>query len=170
MRTTASKECVLPLRGQVVSEINMLYHPACRCPAARSSSKPWRLPLVCELNDPLPWKLGTRGRGKCVRREVLVLPCTTRVEVDQWKSSIATSHPMAILPRVARSNQVPPKKHRACVVSQTSFHAVREIDDGLLHAQTFWSDFSKNVKDLRRPCKLTKENLAVSFFPYSCLD
>ena len=168
MRTTASKECVLPLRGQVVSEIHRLYHPACRCCAA--SSKPWYLPLVWKRDDPLPWKLGTRERGKRIMREVLVLRCTTRMEVDQWKSSIATSHPMAIFPRVARSNHVPPAEHRACVVSQTSFAAMREIDDGLLHAQTFWLNFSKNVKDLRRPCKLTKENLAVSFFPYSYLE
>ena len=155
MRTTASKECQLPLRGQVYTEINYLYHPACRCSAA--SSKQWLSPLVCKRNDPLPWKRGTPETGKCVMREVLVLRCRSVVEVDQWKNSIAQRHPMASLPRVARSKQVPPQKHRACLVSQTSFNAMRDIDDGLLHAQTFWLKFSKNVEDLRRPCKLANQ-------------
>ena len=53
--------------------------------------------------------------------------------------------PVAALPRVTAANQAPMTSKRACVVSRTAYESLREIDEGLAHAQAFWEQFSAST-------------------------
>ena len=75
-----------------------------------------------------------------------MLPCESRVQVDQWKSDLSTGSPMSVLPRVQKSSHVHIGEHRACAVSRTVAAALVDIDEGLRYAQDFWMKFADNVK------------------------
>ena len=49
------------------------------------------------------------------------------------------------MPRIILSDHVPSSSRRACVVSRTAYEALREIDEGLVHARRFWETFSANT-------------------------
>ena len=53
--------------------------------------------------------------------------------------------PLATLPRVSALARVPRTSKRTCIVSRTAYEALREIDEGLAHAQAFWEHFSANT-------------------------
>ena len=50
--------------------------------------------------------------------------------------------PLDELPRTTLSDHVPSNSQRACVVSRTAYEALREIDEGLVHAQRSFETFS----------------------------
>ena len=57
------------------------------------------------------------------------------------------STPLNKLPRTATSTRIPSRAHRACLLSRTVVAALKEIDQGLLHAQDFWEVFRANTLD-----------------------
>ena len=119
-----------------------MYHPACRC------HLPWQPRRVERRHDPPPWKRGGSDDAKGIVRNVLILPCITRTDVDTWKAELAMMTPLSLLPRVSISSRKAQTSKRSCLVSRTANEALREIDEGLLHSQAFWTKFKGNVKDL----------------------
>ena len=53
--------------------------------------------------------------------------------------------PVTALPRVTAADRVPRTSRRACAVSRTAYESLREIDEGLAHAQAFWEEFSAST-------------------------
>ena len=65
--------------------------------------------------------------------------------ISKGKVELSTMTPLDALPRITLSDHVPSNSRRACVVSRTVYEALREIDEGLAHAQRFREKFSPNM-------------------------
>ena len=137
------------MRVQPSTGTNKLYHPACQCWA------PAQVPPLVQRSGLPEWFAGgpvkthradaRQPQTRKWERLVLVLRCQTNKAAAQWKTDLSLKTPLTTLPRVSAVDRKPKTSRRACVVSRTSYEALREIDEGLAHAETFWEHFSANT-------------------------
>ena len=133
------RECELPVRVRPFTGRNRIYHPACQCVA------PGRIPPVMRRSGRPEWLSGAMAGARNWERLVLVLHCQTETAASKWKTELSTTTPLGALPRVTVADHIPSKSQRACTVSRTAYEALREIDEGLVHAQCFWESFSAST-------------------------
>ena len=132
-------EVDIPLRVKQYIGNNKLYHPACQCVA-----RVYIPNIEYRFAEP-EWLVRRAVTREKWQRLVLVLQCHTKTAVSTRKAELSTMTPLDALPRITLSDHVPSNDRRACVVSRTAYEALREIDEGLVHAQRFWETVSAST-------------------------
>ncbi len=68
---------------------------------------------------------------------MLVLECRTTMAMAKWKTYPSTTTTLTTIPRVIVSDRIVRTSTRACRIIRTCYEGLREIDEGLAHAQAF---------------------------------